>query len=148
VSPRCSGDAGEPSLARHAREALAKIGHGSPGTEGLIALVTLDRGHDLYSQGFPRAAVATILAGVSRAHGLEDLDLSSVPLRIEPSARPLPGYEPPVALGHPARNLHYASVIAQATGAPALCAYLAGLSEAIGPVRPKFAGVPASPANL
>jgi hypothetical protein len=148
VSPSCPGHAAEPSLARHAGEALAKIGHGSPGTDGLIALVTLDRGHDLYSQGFPRAAVATLLAGVSRAHGLEDLDLSSVPLRIEPSVQPPPAYEPPVALGHPARNLHYASVIAQATGAAALRSYLAGLSEALGPVRPKFAGVPASPANL
>lgn len=148
VGASCAADAREPSLARHASAALAEIGHGSPGTDGLIALVTLDRGHDLYSQGFPRAAVATLLAGVSGVEGLKGLDLSSVPLRIEPSMRPPPAYEPVVALGHPARNLHYASFIAHATGAAALQSYLAELSEALGPVRPKFAGVPASPANL
>jgi hypothetical protein len=148
VGASCPPDAREPSLARRASAALAEIGHGSPGTDGLIALVTLDRGHDLYVQGFPRAAVATLLAGVSGVEGLEGLDLSSVPLRIEPSLSPPPAYEPAVALGHPARNLHYASIIARAMGAATLHSYLAGLSEALGPVRPKFAGVPASPANL
>jgi hypothetical protein len=148
VRARCGDAAHEPSLARYASAALAELQHGSPGTDGLIALVTLDRGHDLYSQGFPRAAIATLLAGVPRIEGIEGVDLSSVPLRIQSSVRPAPVYEPRVALGHPARNLHYGSTIAHATGATRLGTYLAGLSEAVGPVQPKFAALPASPANL
>ena len=67
---------------------------------------------------------------------------------IQPSVRPAPAYEPRVALGHAARNLHYASTIANATGAVALAAYFAGWSEVMGPVQPKFTALPASPANL
>lgn len=148
VRSRCGATAAEPSLARYASVAIAELQHGSPGTDGLIALVTLDRGHDLYSQGFPRAAIATLLAGVPRFEGIEEVELSSVPIRIEPSVRPAPSYEPHVALGHPARNLHYASVLAGATGATRLGAYFAELSEAAGPVRPKFTALPVSPANL
>jgi len=148
VRANCREVAREPSLARYASAALAELQHGSPGTDGLIALVTLDRGHDLYSQGFPRAAIATLLAGVPRIAGIEEVDLSSVPVRIQPSVRPPPAYAPRVALGDPARNLHYASVIAGATGATSLGNYFAGWSEALGPVQPKFAALPASPANL
>ena len=148
VRAACSDTAREPSLARYANAALAELKHGSPGTDGLIASVTLDRGHDLYSQGFPRVAIATLLAGVPRIDQIEDLDLSSVPRRIQPAMRPAPAYEPPVALGHPARNLHYASTIANATGARRLAIYFAALSEAMGPVQPKFTALPASPANL
>jgi hypothetical protein len=148
VRTNCGGVAREPSLARYASAALAELQHGSPGTDGLIALVTLDRGHDLYSQGFPRAAIATLVAGVPRIAGIEEVDLSSVPLRIRPSVRPAPAYEPRVALGDPARNLHYASTIANATGATSLGDYFARWSEAMGPVQPKFAALPASPANL
>jgi hypothetical protein len=114
----------------------------------LIALLTLNRGHDLYCQGFPRAAIASLLSGVPEVEGIEPVDLSSVPTRIQPSVRPAPAYEPRVALGHAARNLHYASTIANATGATPLGTYFAGLSEALGPVQPKFTALPASPANL
>jgi hypothetical protein len=148
VRSRCGDTAHEPALARYASVALAELQEGSPGTDGLIALVTLDRGHDLYSEGFPRAAIATLLAGVPRLEGFEEISLSSVPARIERTVRPAPAYDPPVALGHPARNLHYASRIAGATGANGLARYLADLSEAMGPVQPKFATLPASPANL
>jgi hypothetical protein len=148
VRVNCGDTAHEPSLARYASAALAVLKHGSPGTDGLIASVTLSRGHDLYSQGFPRVAIASLLAGVPEIAGIEELDLSSVPLHIEPSLRPAPAYEPPVALGHPARNLHYASTIANATGATRLGTYFAGLSETMGPVQPKFTALPASPANL
>lgn len=148
VRAACGEVAHEPSLARYASSALAELQQGSPGTDGLIALVTLDRGHDLYSQGFPRAAIATVLAGVPRIAGIEEVDLSSIPLRIQPSVRPAPSYEPRVALGDAARNLHYASIIARATGATSLGSYFATWSEALGPVQPKFAALPASPANL
>jgi len=148
VRSRCGDAAHEPALARYASIALAELQEGSPGTDGLIALVTLDRGHDLYSQGFPRAAIATLLAGVPRLEGFEEISLSTVPARIERTVRPAPVYDPPVALGHPARNLHYASRIAEATGANGLARYLADLATAMGPVQPKFATLPASPANL
>lgn len=148
VHARCGLTAHEPSLALHASAALAELGSGSPGTDGLIAAVTLDRGHDLYCQGFPRAAIASLLAGVPRFHGIEEVDLSSVPARIEPSVRPAPSYAPPAALGDAARNLHYASTIANATGAAQLATYFVGWSNALGPVQPKFTALPASPANL
>ena len=148
VRKRCGPDTHEPALARYASVTLAELGEGSPGTDGLIALMTLDRGHDLYSQGFPRAAIASLVSGVPRVGGIEELDLSSVPTRIRPSVRPVPAYEPRVALGHAARNLHYASVIAGATGASSLAAYLSGVSNAMGPVQPKFTPLSASPANL
>jgi hypothetical protein len=148
VRSRCGDTAHEPELARFASVALAELGEGSPGTDGLIALVTLDRGHDLYSQGFPRAAISTLLAGVPRLHGFDEDSLATVPARIRRMVRPAPLYDPPVALGHPARNLAYASGIAEATGAKGLARYLAELSNAMGPVEPKFATLPASPANL
>jgi len=148
VRSRCGGTAHEPELARYASVALAELGEGSPGTDGLIALVTLDRGHDLYSQGFPRAAVSTLLAGVPRLDGVDEDSLATLPARVERAVRPAPLYDPPVALGHAARNLHYAASIAEATGAKRLARYLMGLSDAMGPVEPKFATLPASPANL
>jgi len=148
VRSRCGDTAHEPELARYASVALAELGKGSPGTDGLIALVTLDRGHDLYSQGFPRAAISTLIAGVPRLYGFDEASLATVPARIQRAVRPAPLYDPPVALGHAARNLHYASRIAEATGATGLARYLAELSDAMGPVEPKFATLPASPANL
>ncbi len=148
VRPRCGDTAHEPALARYASVALAELAEGSPGTDGLIALLTLDRGHDLYSQGFPRAAISTLIAGVPRLEGFDEDALATVPARIGRAVRPAPLYEPPAALGHPARNLHYASRIAEATGAKGLARYLAELSDAMGPVEPKFATLPASPANL
>jgi len=148
VRAGCGDAAHEPSLVRYASAALAQLRDGSPGTDGLIARVTLDRGHDLYCQGFPRAAIASLLSGVPRVEGIEQVDLSSVPARIQPSVRPAPVYEPRVALGNAARNLHYASTIANATGAIPLAAYFSGWSEVMGPVQPKFTALPASPANL
>jgi hypothetical protein len=148
VRTNCGVAAHVPSLALYASAALAELGSGSPGTDGLIASVTLDRGHDLYCQGFPRAAIASLLAGVPRVQGIEDVELSSVPARIEPSVRPAPAYAPRVALGDAARNLHYASMIANATGATGLAAYFASWSNVLGPVQPKFTALPASPANL
>jgi len=148
VRAGCGDAAQEPALTRYASAALAELEDGSPGTSGLIARVTLDRGHDLYSQGFPRAAIASLLSGVPHVEGLGQVDLSSVPLRIRPSVRPAPAYEPRVALGDAARNLHYASTIATATGAIPLAAYFASWSEVMGPVQPKFTALPASPANL
>ena len=148
VGSRCEHGSDEPSLARHASAALAELHDGSPGTDGLIAAVMLDRGHDLYSQGYPRTAVAALLAGVPRIDGVQELDLSQVPSRIQAAARPAPFYEPRVALGHPAHNAHYASIIAKATGAMGLARYFEDLAHTLGPVRPKFASLPASPANL
>ncbi len=148
VRDRCRPSFREPALARASASALAELGAGSPGTEGLIALVTLHRGHDLYAQGLPRAAVATLLAGVPALEGLEDIDMSKVPTRIAPSIQPPPAYEPHSALGNAAENLHYASVIARATGAAMLGHHLSSLSDALGPVQPKFATLPASPDNL
>ncbi len=148
IRRRCGDTAHEPELARYASVALAELREGSPGTDGLIALITLDRGHDLYSQGFPRAAISTLLAGVPRLDGIDEDSFTTVPARIPSMVRLAPLYDPSVALGHPARNLHYASEIAKATGAQALARYLAELSDAMGPVTPKFATSPASPANL
>lgn len=148
VRSRCGESAREPELARYASVALSELRGGSPGTDGLIALVTLDRGHDLFSLGFPRIAIATLLAGVPRVDGFDEDNLLRVPARIPAAVRPAPSYTPPVALGHPARNLDYASRIADATGAPELARYLADLSAAMGPVEPKFASMADSPANL
>jgi len=148
VLKRCRPSLDAPALARTSGAALAELGTGSPGTDGLVALVTLHRGHDLYSQGLPRAAVATLLAGVPPLEGLRDIDLSEVPKRIPPELQPTPAYEPHVAAGDASRNLHYASLIARSTGAPALGDHLARLSDALGPVEPKFATTPASPDNL
>ncbi len=144
----CTGATQEPALAHVAGRTLGDLRGGSPGTDGLIALVTLDRGHDLYSQGFPRAAIETLLAGVPALTGVAAADLSTVPPRIRPSARPAPRYAPHAALGDPAQNLNYAATIAKATGALRLASYFAALSDALGPVRPKFEALPASPANL
>ena len=148
VRSRCQPSQGEPALARTSAAALAELGSGSPGTDGLIALVTLHRGHDLHAQGFPRAAIATLLAGAPSFEGLDEAGLASVPERIAPSVQPRPVYEPQVALGHPAQNLHYASVIARATGALRLAEFLAVESDARGPVEPKFTTFAASPDNL
>ncbi|MFZ1866098.1 MAG: DUF2723 domain-containing protein [Polyangiales bacterium] len=148
VRPSCPTEAQEPSLARHAGATLSALGTGSPGTDGLIALMTLDRGHDLYSQGFARAAIGTLLEGVPGTELPNDIDLSSVPTRVRPSLRPHPVYGPRVALGHPAQNLHYAATIANATGAKRLASYFLEWSKALGPVEPKFTTLPASPDNL
>jgi hypothetical protein len=148
VRRRCPDAAHEPELSRYASVALSELGEGSPGTEGLIALMTLDRGHDLFTQGFPRTAIATLLAGVPHLEGFDVDALAAVPERAEPLRIPPPEYQPPVALGHPAQNLHYASTIAAATGATALALKLEALSGAMGPVAPKIADLPTSPANL
>lgn len=146
--PTCPSEAEVPSLARYAAAALSELRDGSPGTDGLIALITLDRGHDLYSLGFPRAAIGTLLEGVPGIELQDEIDLSSIPLRIRPAARPRPIYAPPVALGHPSENLHYASVIASATGASGLAAYFSEWSKTVGPVEPKFTPLPATAGNL
>lgn len=148
VRQRCRPSFDEPALARLSAAALAELGHGSPGTDGLIGLLTLHRGHDLYSQGLPHAAIATLLAGVPPLEGLREIDLSAVPRRIAPAVHPTPVYEPHVALGDAAQNLHYASVIARSTGADQLAWQLLRLSDALGPVEPKFATIPVSPDNL
>jgi hypothetical protein len=145
---RCRPTDGEPALARVSAAGLAELGTGSPGTDGLIALVTLHRGHDLYSQGLPRAAIATLIAGAPALEELRNIDLSEAPSRISPSAQPVPSYAPQVALGHPAQNLHYAGVIARGTGAPGLARFLGALADGLGPVEPKFATLQASPDNL
>lgn len=148
VRLRCPATAEEPALATASRGAFSELGAGSPGTDGLIAAVTLARGHDLYAQGFPRAAIMSLLAGVPGIERIDEVDLALIPARIEPKMQPVPAYEPRVALGHPAQNLHYAAWIATATNATALGAQLLALSEAVGPVQPKFTTAPASPANL
>ena len=148
VTPTCNAEGSTPPLATHAAAALDQLARGSPGTDGLIALVTLDRGYDLWTHGLPRAAVEVLLAGVPVIDGLETVDLSLLPPRIDPQALPPPAYEPHVALGHPARNLHYAALIARATRVPQLAEYFERLSDALGPVEPKFANFAGSPANL
>ncbi|MBW2509468.1 MAG: hypothetical protein JRE81_12605, partial [Deltaproteobacteria bacterium] len=148
VRERCEVWSSEPALARSSAATLAELGNGSPGTAGLIALITLHRGHDLFSQGWPRAAIATLLAGVPAPEGSPDVDPSEVPARIAPSIQAIPTYEPHVALGAPAQNLHYAAVIARATGAATLAGRLEDLSNVAGPVEPKFATSSASPDNL
>ncbi|MGB5705151.1 MAG: hypothetical protein WBM48_20175, partial [Polyangiales bacterium] len=110
--------------------------------------VTLHRGHDLYSQGLPRAAISTLLAGVPPVDGMQNIDLSEIPKRIEPAMHPPPVYAPHVALGDAAQNLHYASIIARTTGSALLERQLSSLSDALGPVEPKFATIPGSPDNL
>jgi len=79
---------------------------------------------------------------------LPDVDASEVPARVAPEIRVTPIYEPHVAPGAPAQNLHYAAVIARATGAAALASRLEELSNVADPVEPKFATSPASPDNL
>ena len=148
VRSRCRPSLDEPALARSSAAALAELGRGSPGTDGLIALVTLHRGHDLYSQGLPRAAISTLLAGVPPLDGMQNIDLSEIPKRIEPAMHPPPAYAPHVALGDPAQNLHYASTIARAIGSALLERQFSSLSDALGPVEPKFATIPVSPDNL
>lgn len=148
VRSSCGPSAKEPSLARYAGASLAELRSGSPGTDGLIALVTLDRGHDLYAQGFPRTAIETLLEGVPGSEERVYLDLSALPARIEPLVRPQPVYEPHVALGDPSQNLHYASVIAKAVGASELAVYFREWSDAKGPVQPKFTPLPATPDTL
>lgn len=145
---RCVEPAGEPAVARAASAALPDLRDGSPGTDGWIALMTLHRGHDLYSLGLPRSAVATLLSGVPQIEALAALDLSSVPARISAMNHPEPSYLPHSALGHPAENLHYAAVIARMTGAAGVGNYLKGLSDAVGPVTPNFTALPVSPDNL
>jgi hypothetical protein len=145
---RCPQLEGEPALARACAAALSELGDGSPGTAGLIALMTLQRGHDLFSLGLPRAAVATLLSGVPQVVWDSELDLSSVPTRISRANHPEPTYSPRVALGHPAQNLHYAAFIARMTGAPQVGHYLERLAAAVGPVTPKFAASRASPDSL
>jgi hypothetical protein len=148
VKPTCTAQAPAPRLARLAGATLSELDGGSPGTDGLIALITLDRGHDLYTQGFPRAAIDALLEGVPGRGTRDEIDLSSVPARIPPAMRPRPVYAPRVALGHPAQNLHYASIIADATGARRLATHLSRWSKALGPAEPKFATLPDSPDNL
>ncbi|MDH3485740.1 MAG: DUF2723 domain-containing protein [Myxococcales bacterium] len=148
VTRTCNPVTSAPLLATYTAAELYRLGQGSPGTDGLIALVTLDRGYDLWTHGLPRAAVEVLLAGVPAIEGLERVDLSLLPARVDPQARPSPLYEPHVALGHPARNLHYAAVIARASRLPKLADYLERLSDALGPVEPKFASLTRSPANL
>lgn len=135
-----------PALTTGAAAALRDLGNGSPGTDGLLALVAFDRGHDLWRHGLPRSAVSALLAGVPPQD--EDIDLSAIPERIEPQRVPAPRYEPAVALGHPARNLHYAALIARATRAEDLAIYFEQLADALGPVTPNFAGLSSTPANL
>ncbi len=148
VTPTCDPVSSMPPIATYSSAELERLGHGSPGTDGLIALVTLDRGYDLWAHGLPRAAVEVLLAGVPAIDGLDKVDLSLLPARVDPQARPSPTYEPPVALGHPARNLHYAAFIARSSRLPQLADYLERLSNALGPVEPKFASLTRTPANL
>lgn len=148
ASTQCAQDASEPALARATGAALAELDAGSPGTDGLLALLALERGHDLYAQGFPRVAIKTLLEGVPGAELRDEIDLSSIPTRTRPSHAPRPEYEPRVALGHPAQNLHYASVIAGATGATALARYFSEWSRSLGPVEPKLTREPASADSL
>lgn len=148
VTETCVVNESIPALATLSATTLDRIGQGSPGTDGLIALVTLDRGYDLWTHGLPRAAVEVLLAGVPAIEGLEDIDLSVLPARIDRQRSPPPVYQPHVALGHPARNVHYAAHIARSSGAQQLAEYLERLSGALGPVEPKFANFASSPANL
>ncbi|MEM7434199.1 MAG: DUF2723 domain-containing protein [Myxococcota bacterium] len=148
VATSCEAATEPPAITRHAAEAMATLDDGSPGTDGLLALVAFDRGHDLWRHGLARSAVTSLLAGVPLEDGLDEVDLSVIPERVEPQSSPAPDYDPRTALGHPAKNLHYASLIARATHATDLAAYFETLAEALGPVTPKFTGMPSSPANL
>ncbi|MGB5812633.1 MAG: DUF2723 domain-containing protein [Polyangiales bacterium] len=151
VTPACGADdatTGRLSALNH--RTLTTLGHGSPGTDDLIALVAFDRGYDLWRHGYPRAAVEALLAGVPRDEDVdfESLDLSTIPPRLEPQAGPAPTYAGATALGHPAQNLHFAALIAAATTALELASYFGELSDAYGPVAPNFTGLPGTPANL
>ena len=148
IRRRCPEPNGEPALARAAAAELPILGNGSPGTASWIALMTLQRGHDLYMLGLPRSAVATLLSGVPQIEALTEIDLAAVPSRISAMEHPHPAYRPRVALGDPAQNLHYAALIATMTGAMEVGSYLARLSDAVGPVTPNFTALPASPDNL
>jgi len=148
VAPVCAPSSSSAPLAEHAAGFLERLGTGSPGTDELIALVTMNRGYDLVAHGFARAAIDMLLSGVPAPEGSTSFDLSSVPERIDPRAVPYPSYEPPVALGDPARNAHYASVIAHVAGDTTLASRLERLSADLGGVSPNFADPRHSPANL
>ncbi|MEM9072879.1 MAG: DUF2723 domain-containing protein [Myxococcota bacterium] len=147
VQPECNASQTRPALADLAKENVAELGDGSPGTSGLLALMTFDRGHDLFRLGHARAAVDVLLSGVPVADST-GIDLSTIPERIVAQEVSAPRYEPAVALGHPARNLHYAAMIARATHAEELATYFSELADALGPVTPKTTGSRPSPANL
>lgn len=110
---------------------------GSPGAEGMAAHIAFQRGHDLLLLGRPREAIATLLAASPEAlAGGAALDLSRVPAQAVPGPPvAAPQYEPRVALGHPAHNLHYAARIARENGATELASALQALSEELGPVH-------------
>lgn len=116
---------------------VQSLGQGSPGTDSMAALVAFQRGHDLWLLGLPKAAIATLLSASPAAlDQTGTLDLTAVPMQQAPRPPvPAPRYEPQVALGHPARNLHYASRMARQTGATELASALQALSDELSPVR-------------
>ena len=138
VRSRCPEAQSIPSLAWYTRDALAELGDGSRGTDGLLALIAFERGYDLWSMGFPRAAVQTLLAGVPGDPVLLE-SLARIPERADPTAVPAPEYDPRVALGHPARNLAFAATIARSSGIQDLAEHFEALSVQYGPVTPKIA---------
>lgn len=137
VRLRCPAFSTPSALSRYVERSLRELRDGSLGTDGLLAMIAFDRGYDLWALGWPRAAVQTLMAGVPQDLApIEELD--SIPERSNPTWMVAPEYEPPVALGHPARNLHLASVIAAAAGATELAEQLQTLSREAGPATPKI----------
>ncbi len=137
VRSRCPAFSTPSALPLYIEHSLNELRDGSLGTDGLLAMMAFDRGYDLWALGWPRAAVRTLLAGVPEDLAPTDT-LDAIPERGNPTWAPAPAYEPPVALGHPARNLHLASVIANAAGAKDLAERLRALSREAGPATPKI----------
>ncbi len=137
VSESCSPEANLLELPIWLASQVAALHQGSPGTDSMVALVAFRRGHDLWLLGLPRAAIAALLSASPDAlEQTRSLDLTRVPTRQAPRPSvPAPQYEPQVALGHPARNLHYASKMARQTGATELADALQALCDELGPVR-------------
>lgn len=118
VRSKCPDGAPISAIGWYVHDALRELEEGSPGTSGLLAMMAYDRGHDLWSLGFPRAALKTALAGVPGDPLLQDA-LERIPERAAVKERPRPDAGR-VALGHPAANLRLASAIAQEFDAQSL----------------------------
>lgn len=134
VPPHCE-PVETPALVHYVADARRRLGEGSPGTTGLLAMLAFHQGYGLQAAGHPRAAVRALIAAAPASMQTDRLDLSGLPERTPDLALAPPNYEPRVALGDPARNLDFASRIASAHGAKSLAAQLKTLSEQLGVVK-------------
>jgi hypothetical protein len=97
---------------------LALLDQGSPGADGAIAMVAYKLGESQWLLGEPRAAFATLLAGVPRAMQPAPPDAAqrAALARAPALPRPMPLWRRGAALGDPARNLFLAGAVLAAAG--------------------------------